>query len=205
MRSFFLLGTFLPLILACDNPDNDACASVFTASSAAAASFCKTYTTAAVTQTTALPAYASLCSYKSSKLSSACSCLVTAGTTLKTSTTDVSIPLLNTSFPLTDAQKTTSASTTGTSKTTTAKSTTATATTTAAGGGTTCICTEYSQITSAVASCTNIVLDNISAPASSTILLTKLKSGSTVTFAGKTVSDPRDQWSNVFNWLILFH
>lgn len=101
MRSLLVLSTLLPLILACDNPDTDPCASVFTASSAAAASFCATYTTAKSTATTGLPAYvSSYCSTKTAKASSACSCLVTGAatattaTTLKTttSTTAVSFP-----------------------------------------------------------------------------------------------------------------
>ena len=61
---------------------------------------------------------------------------------------------------------------------------------------TTCTASVYAQITSAVASCTDIVLENISAPASSTIDLTGLRSGSKVTFAGKTVS---------FYWLLDNH
>ena len=85
MRSLLLLATIAPLVIACDNPDTDACASVFTVSSADAATFCATYTTAAVTQTTDLPAYATYCSLKPKKLSSACSCLV-AQTTLQTVT-----------------------------------------------------------------------------------------------------------------------
>jgi len=60
--------------------------------------------------------------------------------------------------------------------------------------GTTCTATAYSQITSAVASCTNIILENISVPASSTLLLTKLKAGSTVTFAGETVSQTPSEY-----------
>jgi len=55
-----------------------------------------------------------------------------------------------------------------------------------AGGGTTCTITAYASISSAVASCSNIVLSSISAPASSSIDLSKLKTGATVTFAGKT-------------------
>ena len=92
MRSLLFLSSLLPLILACDNPSSDACASAFTASSAAAASFCKTYTTATNTATTGLPAFvSSYCSTKTAKASSACSCLVTGAatttaTTLKTTT-----------------------------------------------------------------------------------------------------------------------
>lgn len=114
MRSFLILNALLPLILACDNPDSDACASAFTASSAAAASFCQTYTTAKSTATSGLPAFvSSYCSTKTAKASSACSCLVTGAatattatttaTTLKTtttSTTAVSFPLQGESFTL---------------------------------------------------------------------------------------------------------
>ena len=71
----FLLSTLVSLTLACDSPGSDACASVFTASSAAAAAFCKTYTTAKSTATTGLPAFvSSYCSTKTAKASSACSC-----------------------------------------------------------------------------------------------------------------------------------
>ncbi|TVY73595.1 putative endopolygalacturonase D [Lachnellula suecica] len=49
-----------------------------------------------------------------------------------------------------------------------------------------CICTEWSQISPAVAECTSITLDNIQAPASSAIILTKLKTGTSVTFSGTT-------------------
>jgi hypothetical protein len=85
MRSFLFLATIAPLVIACDNPDNDACASAFTVSSADAATFCATYTTVLETETTDLPAYATYCSMKPKKLSSACSCLV-APTTLQTAT-----------------------------------------------------------------------------------------------------------------------
>lgn len=75
MRSFIFL-TLLPLAFACDNPENDACASIMTASSADAASFCLTYTQAANTATTGLPGWAEYCGNKSKRVSSACSCLV---------------------------------------------------------------------------------------------------------------------------------
>ena len=85
MRSIIFLASIVSFALACGNPDTDACASVFTVSSADAATFCATYTTASVTHTTDLPAYATYCSMKPKKLSSACSCLV-AQTTLQTIT-----------------------------------------------------------------------------------------------------------------------
>ncbi|KAH8891203.1 family 28 glycosyl hydrolase [Thozetella sp. PMI_491] len=49
-----------------------------------------------------------------------------------------------------------------------------------------CTVTEYASISSAVASCTNIVLSDISAPPSSTIDLQGLQTGAVVTFAGTT-------------------
>ncbi|KAH6654996.1 family 28 glycosyl hydrolase [Truncatella angustata] len=49
-----------------------------------------------------------------------------------------------------------------------------------------CIVTEYSAIAAAVANCTDIVLQDIFAPANSSINLTKLQAGSRVTFAGNT-------------------
>jgi polygalacturonase len=61
-------------------------------------------------------------------------------------------------------------------------------TTTTKATGAACTVTAYASISSAVASCTNIVLSGISAPASSTINLASLQTGTTVTFAGKTVS-----------------
>ncbi|GIK04520.1 hypothetical protein Aspvir_008603 [Aspergillus viridinutans] len=68
--------------------------------------------------------------------------------------------------------------------------TTATATTTATTATTTpaspCTCTSYSQIPSAVASCTNIVLSNIAVPDGSAIDLSALLPGTTVTFDGTT-------------------
>lgn len=52
--------------------------------------------------------------------------------------------------------------------------------------GSPCYCTEYSQITTAVASCTEILLENIAAPSSSSIDLSKLKDNTIVTFSGFT-------------------
>ncbi|KAH6721047.1 glycoside hydrolase [Leptodontidium sp. MPI-SDFR-AT-0119] len=49
-----------------------------------------------------------------------------------------------------------------------------------------CICTQFDQIASAVANCTDITLQGIVAPTNSTINLAKLKKNSVVTFAGTT-------------------
>jgi polygalacturonase len=76
MRSSIIFGALAPFaVLACDNSANDACAAAFTASSATAAAFCATYTQSKNTATDDLPAFATACSMKYKKLSSACSCL----------------------------------------------------------------------------------------------------------------------------------
>ncbi|KAJ5612171.1 hypothetical protein N7510_005365 [Penicillium lagena] len=49
-----------------------------------------------------------------------------------------------------------------------------------------CVCTEYSQISAAVANCIDIVLSNVAAPNGSSIDLSSLKKGATVTFDGLT-------------------
>lgn len=58
-----------------------------------------------------------------------------------------------------------------------------------------CIVTEYAAIAAAVANCTNIVLQDIYAPANSSINLTALLEGTTVTFAGNTVNHPVKVWA----------
>ncbi|KAJ7499955.1 glycoside hydrolase [Mycena latifolia] len=50
----------------------------------------------------------------------------------------------------------------------------------------TCTVTAIAQVASATASCTAIVLSNLAVPTSTTLNLSKLKTGTTVTFAGKT-------------------
>ena len=66
------------------------------------------------------------------------------------------------------------------------KATTATSSASSSVSGTPCVCTAYSEISAAVASCTNIVLSNIFAPDESAIDLSKLKAGTIVTFDGRT-------------------
>lgn len=53
-------------------------------------------------------------------------------------------------------------------------------------GGTTCTVTAAADVASAVASCSNILLDNLSMPASSTLDLQKLQPSAVVTFSGTT-------------------
>ncbi|KAJ5792408.1 uncharacterized protein N7503_008386 [Penicillium pulvis] len=52
--------------------------------------------------------------------------------------------------------------------------------------GSACVVSEYASLSSAVASCTNIVLSDLYAPPSSTIDLSSLQTGASVTFAGTT-------------------
>ncbi|CCF38824.1 hypothetical protein CH063_09817, partial [Colletotrichum higginsianum] len=59
-----------------------------------------------------------------------------------------------------------------------------TAVSNATGNG--CTVTEYADIANAVATCTDITLSNIAAPANSPIDLQKLQQGATVTFDGTT-------------------
>lgn len=220
MRSFLLTAAALPVVvLGCSNPDTDACAGAYVSSSAAAASFCATWTAAAITETTAVPdAFGSVCGYKTKKLSSACSCYVTGGSaaatstaalatatstgTLKTSTGSVvrtsaaasSAKISSTKASSTAVQSTSKVATTSEAASTlvtstkTAAATSAPATSDAAAvvDADACTVTAYADISSAVASCTNIILSGISAPASSTIDLSALQTGTTVTFAGTT-------------------
>ncbi|OOQ91517.1 putative polygalacturonase A precursor [Penicillium brasilianum] len=67
-----------------------------------------------------------------------------------------------------------------------AASLTASSATSSATSGTPCVCADYSEISAAVASCTNIVLSNIAAPNGSAIDLSGLQAGTTVTFDGLT-------------------
>ncbi|RDW83815.1 glycoside hydrolase family 28 protein [Aspergillus mulundensis] len=210
----------LPLALACNNPNDAAhsCASVYSVSSVAAASFCATFTASTVTETTGVPdAFLSACDSKVKHLSSACSCLGpvdTATAPAATSTAPAAVPVTATATATATAVATpsqiavsvpsaassssiatfktevisaSSSSSSASAPATTSAPTKASATTTYGGnGGTTCTVTEYSDISSAVASCTNILLSDIYAPPSSTIDLQDLQTGAAVIFAGKT-------------------
>ncbi|KAJ8059775.1 hypothetical protein OCU04_011408 [Sclerotinia nivalis] len=212
MRFPIILGGLASIALACDNPDHDACANAFTVSAAVAGPFCATYTQSSNTATTDLPAFASACAYKPKKLSSACNCLnvaTTLATVAKSSGTAVIVPsgasgsaasvASPTNAPSSYAKSVTAsvsavthiAMSTSASSSSIASSSSATAAasatiTPAPAAPAGCTATAYGDIAAIVSSCTNIVLDNISAPASSSIDLTHLKDGSTVTFSGKT-------------------
>ncbi|CEL01762.1 hypothetical protein ASPCAL01340 [Aspergillus calidoustus] len=212
MKRCALLLPFVSLALGCNNPNDSAhsCASIYSVSSVAAASFCATFTASTVSETTGVPdALLSNCDYKVKHLSSACSCLETAPTTATATATAV---VTSSIAPSTTAElstapvstissatyiasspatfKTTIKSTTATAPSTTEAPTTEAATNTASSaignGGTTCTVTEYASISSAVESCTNILLSDIYAPPSSTIDLQNLQTGAAVIFAGTT-------------------
>ncbi|KAL8723973.1 MAG: hypothetical protein Q9181_007047 [Wetmoreana brouardii] len=76
----FTLGFFLPLtglaFAAKCNRDN--CLRALAATPTKASAFCSTYTATTNTATTAFPAYASACANSPSRVSSACSCVVTS-------------------------------------------------------------------------------------------------------------------------------
>ncbi|KAH7143529.1 putative endopolygalacturonase D [Dactylonectria macrodidyma] len=58
--------------------------------------------------------------------------------------------------------------------------------TTAVADANACTVTDYAQLSSAVASCTNIILSDLAVPASSTLDLESLQTGAVVTFSGTT-------------------
>lgn len=90
----------------------------------------------------------------------------------------------------------TTSKTSSTKKTTTTKASSTTkapTTTTAAAGGSGCSVTAYADVSAAVASCTAITLNNVAVPGGDTLDLTKLKTGTTVTFAGKTTFGYADE------------
>ncbi|KAK5634863.1 hypothetical protein RRF57_010576 [Xylaria bambusicola] len=66
---YYALLALAPFAAACINLDTDPCASFITAQAATASSFCATFTRSIVTASTALPAWASVCSSKLSALS----------------------------------------------------------------------------------------------------------------------------------------
>ncbi|PYH89594.1 endo-polygalacturonase D [Aspergillus ellipticus CBS 707.79] len=209
MRSALLLP-LIPVVLGCDSPESHACASVYSVSSAAAASFCATFTASSVTETTGVPdVFLSNCDYKTKHLSSACSCLGTADGSSPASTPAAVYPSASTSSagkaPAVAATFTSAAASTFqttavrvpySTPASAAATTAAIAATTeapapvqssvAGNGGTTCTVTEYASISSAVESCSNILLSGVSAPASSTIDLSSLQTGAAVIFAGET-------------------
>lgn len=205
MRVFAAIGALLPLAIACDSASHDACAAAFSASSAEAVTFCATYTES-TNSATAPAAFASACSSKANKLSSACSCIAGSATSAvaasatATSASNVTSSYVSASayskvaassgFAAVSSNATTFATSTRAATTAAAVSEAASitggASVSLASGGTTCTVTAYADISSAVDSCTNIILSAISAPASSSIDLSSLQTGTSVVFAGET-------------------
>lgn len=94
MHFLSILG-LLPVVLACTNPESDACASYLSANAATASAYCATFTQSTVTATVGLPTWASYCSSKPSSISKQCTCLY-PGTAAVTSTTKASTTLKTT-------------------------------------------------------------------------------------------------------------
>lgn len=75
----YIALSLLPVVLACSNPDSNACASFIKNQPAQASPFCATYTQNVATATTGLPSWATNCSNKPSHISKECSCYYTGG------------------------------------------------------------------------------------------------------------------------------
>ncbi|KAJ5292730.1 uncharacterized protein N7443_008683 [Penicillium atrosanguineum] len=211
MRSALLL-TFIPLVLGCNNPASHACASAYTASAAEASAFCATFTASVVTETAGLPAFASACDSKPSHLSTPAQTSAVALTSTtpvymspatSSAATVVSIetpavsqttlvrsvrPVVSASSEVATPEITSTSSAVPVPETTeaTTSSSTSSPVVDASASGSACVVSEYASLSSAVASCTNIILSDLYAPASSTIDLQSLQTGTTVTFAGTT-------------------
>lgn len=156
---------------------HDACLELFELFAVAAKPFCSTYTKV---PTHTLPAYAARWSKVPAKISSACTCLnggtPTAVPTSAAPSTTATSTLAVSSSAVAIVTSTSIVSISPTSATPTATSLPPDV----------CHVTGYSGIPAAVASCTDIVLDGITVPGNSTIDLSKLKTGSKVTFKGRT-------------------
>lgn len=141
----------------------------------------KTHTTTSVESTSTTKTSVSTASTASTTAASVTT--VSTTTTVSTSASAESSSSVATSTPssTTSTVLTTSAVASSSLAATSTTSATSTAT-----SGTPCVCTDYSQISAAVASCTNIVLSNIAAPNGSAIDLSGLQAGTTVTFDGLT-------------------
>ncbi|KAN0122032.1 glycoside hydrolase family 28 protein [Hyaloscypha variabilis] len=130
-------------------------------------SFCATYTAQDITATSAVPsAINSACSGLSKTISEACTCFVTPATTTAKTTTATTL-----------ATSTTKATTTATA----ASGVGGTIISTLAGGsgvgGTTCTVTAFADITASMKACSNILISDITVPASTTLSVTVPTSG----------------------------
>lgn len=82
----YALLVLAPAVLGCLNVESNPCASYIKSNAAVASPFCATFTTAVVTATTALPAWATYCSKKPKLISSECACHYTGGSPPATTT-----------------------------------------------------------------------------------------------------------------------
>ncbi|KAL1606118.1 hypothetical protein SLS59_003243 [Nothophoma quercina] len=155
----------------------DACLELFELFAVAAKPFCSAYTKA---PTHTLPAFAARWSQVPAKISSACTCLNGGKPTAVPSSVAPSVTAATSSKAASSAIITSTPSAVPTSSPTSATPTTTSAAADA------CYVTAYSAIPAATASCTAITLDGITVPGNSTIDLSKLKTGTKVTFKGTT-------------------
>ncbi|KAJ4366797.1 hypothetical protein N0V83_007322 [Neocucurbitaria cava] len=147
----------------------DACLELFELFAVAAKPFCSAYTKA---PTHTVPAFAAQWSKVPAKISSACMCL-NGGQPTATGSSAAVITATPTS------------STAGVSNTIEASTTHLPSSSTVASADA-CYVTAYAAIPAATAACTSITLDSITVPGNSTLDLSKLKTGTKVTFKGKT-------------------
>ncbi|KAI5462818.1 endopolygalacturonase D [Mariannaea sp. PMI_226] len=205
MKSFHLLAAAVPYAMGCSNWRSHACGGAFVSSSVEAANFCATFTTAVITVTDAVPTlFLSACDGKVNHLSSACSCYVTGATGVEASSPTAIVSSSTADLPSSATRISTfltytapasiGSATSGlpNSVSTSSQVKLPTEPATVVVGSGACTVTEYAQLSSAVASCTNIVLSDLSMPASSTLDLQGLQTGSVVTFEGTTTFGTTD-------------
>jgi polygalacturonase len=152
----------------------DACLELFELFEMVAKPFCSGYTQA---PSHTVPAFAARWSKVPAKISSACTCLnggnPTAGVT-------------SASWWAASTQTSAPASSSAVASPSIVPSASPSPTLVATPTADACYITAYSAIPAATASCTAITLDGITVPGNSTIDLSKLKTGTKVTFKGKT-------------------
>ncbi|KAF2127872.1 glycoside hydrolase family 28 protein [Dothidotthia symphoricarpi CBS 119687] len=169
----------------------DSCLELFQLFAVVAKPFCSTYTKGA---THTVPAFAAQYSKVPAKISSACTCLNSGTSTAIPTSTSATAAASSSSKDIASVTTTSTPSATAavssSSKdlasviiTSTPSVTTPTATIVPADA---CYVTAYSAIPAATAACTSITLDGITVPGNSTIDLSKLKTGTKVTFKGTT-------------------
>ncbi|KAF1849566.1 glycoside hydrolase family 28 protein [Cucurbitaria berberidis CBS 394.84] len=176
----------------------DACLELLELFSFVAKPFCSAYTRA---PTHTIPAFAARWATAPAKISSACTCLNGGKPNTAISSASTIIPVSTSSETIIATTSVNSPSqsphtpTIAPATSTTINSTSQSASTSANASATTpastdaCHVTTYTAIPAATAACTSIILDGITVPGNSTIDLSKLRTGTKVTFKGTTFWD----------------